>query len=324
MNENIKKIGKIIGIGLIIFVLFVVVLGFLFSNRTVMTSTDYSYDLAGSVESGSLGLGSSNVALFGGSSKKQEPSSDRFSKVNESSDAMTDKKIIKDADLSIYVDDAEKAVERIKRLTLSLNGFVSNSQVYENSQGYKYGNITIRVPAENFEKTIHNVKELAREVERENISAKDVTEQYIDLEAQIRNLRAEEAQYLKIMEKSETVEDTLNVAGRLSDVRGRIEQIEGKFKYLSRQIEMSTIRINLEADADLEVFGLRWRPLIVAKRALRNMISSLTDYIDTLVTFIIFLPVIIIWAVSIITVLLIILKILVWVHKKFIKKPDSY
>ena len=316
MKEQIFKIGKI----LIIVVIVLAVLGAI-SNFVFRSLNNARY--TSSPGEGSLGLGSSDSLLWG---EGMESKSNQVARDYEDSSSslpaaqageLTQKKIIKNANLRIYVKDAEAVAESIQELATKLDGFVNESNIYKSSDGTKSGNITIRVPAKNFEPAVESIKELAKEVESENINSEDVTEQYIDYEAQLRNLRAEETQYLQIMQKAGTINDTLSVANRLSNVRGRIEQIEGKLKFLERQVDMSTIRITLTADSDVEVFGIRWRPLIVAKRSLKNMLSGLSKYVDAMIAFIFMLPVIIVWIVTIIIVLVIIFKLLRWLYHKF-------
>jgi len=212
---------------------------------------------------------------------------------------LTKRKVIKNGSLSLLVKKAEEVAESIQSIAERLNGFVQSSQVYEISSGVKSGSVTIRVPADRFNEAMDEIKALAVKVERETTNASDVTEQFIDLEARLLNLKAEEAQYLEIMKSADTVEDTLKVVQRLQSARGRIEQIEGQLKYLSRQVDMSTISVSLTSEADLEVFGIRWRPLFVMKQAFRDMLSGLTGYVDAMINIIFRLPVLILWVVTI-------------------------
>lgn len=231
-----------------------------------------------------------------------------------------DKKVIKNGSLSLYVAQVETAVEQIRALTAELNGFVEAANVQESDDGEKSAYVTIRIPAVKFEETMNNVKQLAAEVETENVSSQDVTAEFVDYEARLNNWRAQESQYLEIMKKATSVEDILKVSAKLGETRGEIESLEGNLKYLSRQVDMSTIRINLSSDGDVKVWGLKWRPLIVAKKALKNMLSGLTGYVDAMVNLVLFLPVLLLWAVTVIVVLALIWKIGGWVRRKFFAK----
>jgi len=104
------------------------------------------------------------------------------------------------------------------------------------------------------------LRELAVEVIREETSGKDVTEEYIDLSAKLRNLEVTEEQLLKLMEKAEKVEDILNVQRELSRTSGEIEQTKGRMQYLERTSDTSLIRVQLEqAQLDVNFTGSKRR-----------------------------------------------------------------
>ena len=241
---------------------------------------------------------------------------------NQNNEADLERKIIKNGFLSLLVTDVDRTAEDISQLAEKLDGFVLSSYLYETDQKTKRGEISIKVPAERFEEAIEKIKGLAVRVENERTTVTDVTEEYVDLEAQLRNLRREEEQYLKIMEKAETVEEILKVSQYLSNVRGRIERIEGRLKYLSQQIEMSVLRISLVAEKDVEVFGIYWRPLSVVKQAFHKMLEDFTRFIDAIIRFVFFLPVLALWSITIILGLyggiktLLVLKRKLFPHKK--------
>jgi len=236
---------------------------------------------------------------------------------------LTQRKIIKNGTLQLLVEKAEETTQEIKSIGKKLNGFVSESRIYEVSQKTKLGNITIRVPADKFDTAMEDIKKLAIKVEKENISAKDVTEEFIDLEARLKNSQAEEKQYLEIMKQAKTVEDTLKVASKLSQVRGQIERIQGQLKYLSDKIDLATISVDLTSEADVELFGLRWRPLFVLKQSFRKMLSSLTGYVDTIIAFAFALPAILLWLATITIVLIAGNRVVRWLWQKFFAKQNQ-
>ena len=233
---------------------------------------------------------------------------------------LTDRKIIKNGSLDLIVERAEETVDEIKVIAQEFEGFVENVNIFEVSRDVKEGYITIRLPADRFDEAINAIKELAIKVEREQVDARDVTEQFIDLEARLKNLKAEEEQYLKILKQAETVEDLLNVSRELANVRGRIERIEGQLKFLSRQIDMSSISVHLTALAEVEVFGVQWRPLIVAKQALKGLFEGFTKFVDAIIIFIIKLPIIILWIATISLLLFVIWRIGRWIWRVLVKR----
>ncbi|MFA5075948.1 MAG: DUF4349 domain-containing protein [Patescibacteria group bacterium] len=233
---------------------------------------------------------------------------------------LTQKKIIRDGSLSLFVISPEDSIQKISDLATSAGGFIQNSQIYEVSNGNKSGYIVIRVPATKFGETVSKIKELAKEVEREEIESKDVTERFVDLEARLHNYQAEEARYLEIMNKAVTIDETLKVSRQLSAVREKIETLQGQLQYLSRQVEMSTISVNLTSYDDVKVFGLRWRPLYQIKKSFRGLLDGLTGYIDAMIGLLMSLPIIILWLATILVIAILVWKILRWVYRRFIKR----
>lgn len=234
---------------------------------------------------------------------------------------VTRKKVIKTGSLSLIVNKAEDAVREIQTLAQKLGGFIEDSRVYEVSGGVKNGNITMRVPEDRFSEAMETAKEIAYKVESENTTARDVTEEYIDLEARLKNLSREEDQYRKIMERSGSISDTLQVARELARVRGEIERIEGQLQYISRQVEMATISINLRARQDIQIFGLEWRPLFAAKQSFRKMLENLTGSVDLIIAFVLYLPVLVLWGLLALVAGVMGRRIYRWIQKKIFMAP---
>src|SRR3989344_917154 len=205
----------------------------------------------------------------------------------------SDRKVIQNGSLDMLVKNAEDTTEEITAIAESNDGFVESSNIYEVSEGVKSGYVTIRVPESNFTVVIGAIKDLAVKVRNEGFTSSDVTAQYVDLEAQIRNYKAEEAQYRAIMDEAVKIQDVLDVASRLADVRGRIERAQGQLNYLSRQVAMSTITVSMTAEPEVQVFGIVWRPLTVIKQGFKSLLTDLAGFVDWLIRFFFALPIII-------------------------------
>lgn len=228
------------------------------------------------------------------------------------------RKITKNGSLSLLVETAETTVQNIQAIAGSVAGYVSEANLYEVTPGIKAGSITIRIPADKFEESMTRIKELAIKVENENINANDVTDQFIDLEARLKNLEAEEVQYLDILKKAKEVEDIIKVTTRLNEVRRQIDSWQGQLKYLNSQIDFSTITVNLTAEKEVQIWGINWRPVTVIKQAVRSLLNGLVSYVNKLIAFVIFLPVIVLWIATILFILWII-----WRGYKFFKKETK-
>jgi len=178
-----------------------------------------------------------------------------------------DRKIVKTGYMTLEVENITETMDKVAEMADEFNGYVVSSYKHEYERGVS-GHITIRVPSEKFDEAFARLRQLAIAVPYETTTATDVTEEYVDLEAQLGNLLATEAQYLTLMEKAENVEDMLKVQKEISNVRGQIEQIEGRMKYLEQTSETSLIEVNLE-----ETEGLTepWSASAVLKSAVRGL-----------------------------------------------------
>jgi len=231
------------------------------------------------------------------------------------SDTLDTRKIIRNASLDLLVNNVSQSIDRIGSIVTGVGGFVEKS-TQTNSGGHS-ASVTVRVPAARLDQVITQIKGLATTVDRESVEARDVTREYIDLDARLRNAQAEEAQYLQILKRATTIKDTLDVTEKLADVRGRIEQMQGEMKFLTAQIDMSTLEISLRAEADAAVAGIYWRPLRQAKIAVSEMVAGLADWADSVVAFFINLPLIAVWFLSVVALLVIVFRVLRFLWRRF-------
>jgi hypothetical protein len=152
-------------------------------------------------------------------------------------------------------------------------------------------------------------KKVALRTEREQVTVNDVTREFYDNEAHMRNLQAEEQQYLTIMKQAHTVKDTLEVSEKLSDVRDRIERLQAQIQLMTHDIEMSVVTIALLQESDTRVFGFQWRPLYNAKTATRELLIGLGEWLDWIVSVLIKLPLILLWVATVGSILWVLWKI---------------
>ena len=157
------------------------------------------------------------------------------------------RKIVRNGSLELLVSDVGKAAGKVRAIAEGMKGFVEKSA--QTNIGGHTAVITVRVPASSLDQAISEIEHLALSVDRENVEARDVTRDYVDLDARLRNAQAEEARYLEILKRAATVKDTLDGAEKLSGVRGQIEQLQGEMKYLTTQIDMSALEITLRGEA---------------------------------------------------------------------------
>jgi len=150
------------------------------------------------------------------------------------------RKIIKNAQMTLTVENADTAVDRITGIVGDMRGYITSSRTFFEG-GMKAATITFAVPVDRFEETLQRVRRLALKVEQESASGQDVTDQYVDLESQVRNLEATADRIRDFLKKAQTVEEALKINQQLSQVEKEIETIKGKLNYLGDRSAFSTI-----------------------------------------------------------------------------------
>jgi hypothetical protein len=159
------------------------------------------------------------------------------------------RKIIRNADLNLEISSPEEGQQKIAAIAESKGGFVVESQQSSSSSDLRTRDIvtmTVRVPAEKFNESLDEIRKVASRVIVETVKGQDVTEEFVDIEARLKAKRALEAQFIEIMKQGKTVQDALQVQRELANVRGEIEQIEGRKRFLENQSSLSTIKVRLQ------------------------------------------------------------------------------
>ena len=213
-------------------------------------------------------------------------------------DTAEDRKTIRTGSMELVAKNPRDASEKIRQLAERAGGFLVSSETY-GSQDASGASLQIRVPENKFEEVRNEIRTLGLRVENEKLQSEDVTKQYVDHVARLRNLRAQETQYLGILKQAKTVKDTLEVSDELNTVRGEIEQQQAEFDALSKQVETVSLAVILRAEVDARVFGLNWRPLYQLKVAARQGIDSVGDYAASMSSFIFYLPTVLLWLATI-------------------------
>lgn len=155
--------------------------------------------------------------------------------------------IIRTGRVSLEVESFETARGEVVSATRRQGGFVSGSSRNVHTRGnasWTTGQLMLRVPRENFSE-VKTAVEGVGEVKHSETNREDVTEQLVDLEARLRNLRAERDRLRELYEQANETEDVLAVGKRLSDVQGEIERLEAKKRSLETRVAYSTLTVEL-------------------------------------------------------------------------------
>ncbi len=203
----------------------------------------------------------------------------------------SERMIIKTADVSMIVKDVGSAIDAVAVYAKAHGGYEVTRSIYKTLG--QSGSITIRVPSRIFDEALRETQKLG-ELQHQQVSGQDITEEFVDVAAQLKNLRATEDQFLDIMKRAQKIEDVLSVQRELTTVRSQIERLEGRKKYLEQQSSMSTITINFSTDPrELPVVDSNktvWRPLAVAKDAIRGLMNVSIGVANVIIQVIVFIP----------------------------------
>jgi hypothetical protein len=156
-----------------------------------------------------------------------------------------DTKIINTASLSIEVKDVHGSIETLKNPASQKGGYLSSTNIQKSYNDRLSGSVIIRVPAAEFENTLTSIKAIGT-VKSVSTQGQDVTEEYVDLQAQKISYQNQLAQYNEIMKKAVKVEDVITVQQQIDRVQTELNRLIGRLKYLDSRIDLSTITVNLQ------------------------------------------------------------------------------
>ena len=175
-----------------------------------------------------------------------------FETVNDEPLPPLERKIVRDADITIEVPSTTEAQHRVTSIAEAHGGFVVTSESKQResvdpSQRTLDFKLVVRIPFDQFGVSLDEIRKLAGNVPEEKTNGQDVTEEFIDLEARIKTQKALELQFMQIMRQAGKVEDALEVQRQLAGVRTEIEKLEGRRRFLENRSSLATITVNIQA-----------------------------------------------------------------------------
>lgn len=216
-----------------------------------------------------------------------------------SSAPTTDRLVIQNADLTIVVKDVNARAKEIQDMAKQMGGYVVSvnmGQTYANDgTQIPQAQVVVRVPVDQLDTALEQVKKDAVDVQNETRTGQDVTDQYVDLQSQLTAKQAAADQLLKIMQDATKTEDVLAVYQQLQQINTDIEVLKGKIKYYEQSAALSAISVNIVAEETVKpIVVAGWKPQGVARDAIQNLIYFWQGFINWMIGFLLFtLPVLI-------------------------------
>lgn len=302
--KNWVKENKTVSVILAVLLIIVV---FQFLNRSGLYLGTSMSDMAYSPKIGNYG-GYNEVADSVASRNSMPSMQENYSDYAATDVSVSDRKIIQNGSLNAFVEDIDTSTKKIESIASKYDGFVQNTNIRESSNYIKSGFITIKIPAEYFQDAMNDIKDNLDQIKSESVNTDDVTERFVDLRARLNNQRVLESRLINTLSRAEKITDILAVEKELSRVRGEIERIQGQLNYLSRQTDMSEITVNLTSEADVQIFGVTWKPLNTLREGVRDFLTDMKNLYEGLIAFLFALPGIILRVIFFITIIWVVIK----------------
>ena len=189
--------------------------------------------------------------------------------------------------ISLEVQNVSAAVEQTRALVIQYGGNITSSDSGESFN--RYANISALVPRNSFYELIGAVKNIAMKVTNENINSNDVTEEFVDTVAKLNVMKETEKRFIILLSETANVEEVMSVERELMRLRGEIDSLEGRMKYLSKTTDNSVL--NIYMIEEVPITGSGWSFSDSLDNSVRAMVSFSKHLANLLIGIIVFSPI---------------------------------
>jgi len=191
--------------------------------------------------------------------------------------------------ISLEVQNISAALEQTRALVVQYGGNITSSDSGESFN--RYANISALIPRDSFYELIEAVKNIAMKVTNENINSNDVTEEFIDIEAKLNVMKKTEKRFITLLSETANVEEVMSVERELMRLRGEIDSLEGRMKYLNKTTDNSVL--NIYMTEKVPIIGSGWNFSDSLDNSVRAMVSFSKHLANFLIGIIVFSPILI-------------------------------
>jgi hypothetical protein len=182
-----------------------------------------------------FGCGKSEDASF-------EMAEEEFQSPPQTEEINIERKLIKEGEIEFETNDMVTSRKLIFESIKKHSAYTSSDQEYK-LIGRISNTIVIRVPAKNFDSLLSDATKGITNFDIKKIEVKDVTEEFLDIQARLKTKKELENRYLELLKKANSVTELLEVEKQIGQLRSEIESIEGRLNYLKSKVSLSTITI---------------------------------------------------------------------------------
>lgn len=177
-----------------------------------------------------------HATLVGGPGQAKDVSTDS---------AALSRKIIYNATVDLVAERLSTAETALVQLVKAQGGYVAENEVTGSPGSPRQGSWKVRIPVSRFEPFMAGVTRLG-ELQKQHVDSQDVSEEYYDLQARLSNKRVEEQRLLDHLRNSTArLQDVLAVEKEVSRVRGEVEQLQGRIRFLSNRTDLATVTVTI-------------------------------------------------------------------------------
>ena len=188
--------------------------------------------------------------------------------------------VIRTGSATLEVDSLELATERVRVLAARLGGFVGSTSLQTGRRAVRSAQLEVRVPADRFDAAVQGLAAVGR-VESVHVSAQDVGEEFVDVQARVANARRLEERLIELLERrTGSLEDVLAVERELARVREEIERYEGRLRYLGSRVATSTLQVHVHEPMPLFTERPGHNPI---RDAFRQMRRNFVEFVAGLI-----------------------------------------
>jgi hypothetical protein len=237
------------------------------NSQAARDRSEVSSKAASPVALGQMG----RPAASDGEVSSQSPSTDPWSHAGPFD--VASQLIVRTGQASIEVDSLEPAMAELRRLAQRVGGFVADASVQSGRNQLRTATLQLKVPAARFDDLTQGLEPLGR-LQFVNVSAEDVSEEFVDLTARVANGHRLEDRLVELLRtRTGKLQDVLSVERELARVREEIERMEGRMRFLKNSAQLSTLSVNMYEPAPIiashpgrsvigEAFKTAWRNFV--------------------------------------------------------------
>ena len=167
----------------------------------------------------------------------------------------------------------ENTIDEVELLVKNFSGNISNTYLSTNYQGLKSYNLTMNIPAEDFENFLKAVEDISK-FTNINLNANDVTKYVLDIDSRLKSLNDEKEALEEIKEEALSTSDKLQVQSQLRYINQEIQVLEGQKEYYENSVSYSSLTLDIREGSGVSLFS--WNYYV--QRAL-NWIESIIGFV---------------------------------------------